>query len=256
MTWLRQWLAAWLSKRERATPQGATPPPEDCPAFVLCIPDDHPPLDDTPDHPADFGLKTCWLAVKTEEPERVLTLLKAQDVRRANWQNGIHVAYWASRKKYQENIYVPFISPSVRGWVFVVGVPPLEAAHLPTTQHFEALTAPLVAHFPEVQAFGSYRVVDYVAWAKAVDGQWLRCFAYADGEILQNEGAQTAEERQLGLIELHGLEFAEGEFEAWIDCDGSDEFMPLKLAGLWSINPDDLPEMDIAPGVGWVGRIF
>ena len=58
MTWLRQWLAAWLSKRERAAPQGATPPPEDCPAFVLCIPDDHPPLDDTPDHPADFGLKT------------------------------------------------------------------------------------------------------------------------------------------------------------------------------------------------------
>ena len=98
MTWLRQWLAAWLSKRERAAPDA-------CPAFALRIPADHPPLDDTPDHPADFGLKTCWLAVKIEEPERVLTLLKAQDVRRANWQNGIHVAYWASRKKYQASAW-------------------------------------------------------------------------------------------------------------------------------------------------------
>ena len=41
MTWLRQWLAAWLSKRERAAPDA-------CPAFALRIPADHPPLDDTP----------------------------------------------------------------------------------------------------------------------------------------------------------------------------------------------------------------
>lgn len=254
MSRLRRWLAARFSGRRQAAPQGAARlPAEDA---VLRIPDGHPPLDDTPDQPLAFGLKTCWLAVKTTAPERVLALLKAQDVRRANWQSGIDMAYWAQHGQDREAVGVVFVSPPVQGWVFVVGMPPLEAAHAPTTQCFEALLASLVAGFPEVQAFASHRGVDYVAWARAVDGQWLRRFAYADGGIMQNEGAQTAEERQLGLIELHGPAFAEGEFAAWLDCGGSEECMPLQLAGWWSINPEALPGMGVAPGVGRIGRIF
>jgi hypothetical protein len=40
--------------------------------------------------------------------------------------------------------------------------------------------------FDDVQFFGSYRVSDFVTWARALNGKSVRIFAYADSEVLAN----------------------------------------------------------------------
>jgi hypothetical protein len=61
--------------------------------------------------------------------------------------------------------------------------------------------------FDDVQFFGSYRVVGFVAWARALQGRPVRVFAYADGdgEVRANIGEQTPEEAKLRIATLSGL---------------------------------------------------
>ena len=61
--------------------------------------------------------------------------------------------------------------------------------------------------FDDVQFFGSHRVVDFVAWARAVKGKPTQIFAWSgsDGAVLANIGEQTPEEAKLGFSNLSGL---------------------------------------------------
>jgi hypothetical protein len=56
-------------------------------------------------------------------------------------------------------------------------------------------------------SLSSYRVCDFVAWARAVKGKPIRIFAYfgSEGEVLANVGDQTAEEAKLKFANLSGL---------------------------------------------------
>ena len=70
---------------------------------------------------------------------------------------------------------------------------------------FNVLFSRLMKRFDDVQFFGSYRVVDFVAWARARNGKSVRVFAYADGEVFANAGEQTPEEAKLRFANLTGL---------------------------------------------------
>jgi hypothetical protein len=59
--------------------------------------------------------------------------------------------------------------------------------------------------FDDVQFFGSYCVVDFVAGARAQSGEPKRTFAYAAGEVHANFGEQTPEEAKLRFANLEGL---------------------------------------------------
>ena len=199
--------------------------------------------------PESFGYKIAWLAVRTDDPEKVLSVLAdVRDIQRANWQSGIAWAYRAGATGGDNFV---FVSPPVNGWVFVVGVPYLEKPEF--NRPIERILQLLLPVFPEVQYFGSDRRVGYVAWAKIHNGQWLRRFAVADGTVFFNDGAFTEEERQLGLVELQDCDFGDN-FEEWLESGADDEETVLRLAGLWSINPEDLPEMGLPPSVGWLVR--
>ena len=65
----------------------------------------------------------------------------------------------------------------------------------------------LMARFDDVQFFGSHRVCDFVAWARAVKGKPIRMFSYlgSEGEVLANLGEQTEEEAKLKFANLSGL---------------------------------------------------
>ena len=52
--------------------------------------------------------------------------------------------------------------------------------------------------FDDVQFFGSHRGVDFVAWARALNGKPVRIFAFAD-EVMANFGKQTPEEAKLAF---------------------------------------------------------
>ena len=207
-----------------------------------------PEIHTQPDQPLSFGFKTNWLAVKSDSPEAVLEKLPLQNIQPANWQSSFQIMEAAD---YQSSLQPVFVSPCIRGWVFVVSHLALPCLH--PEQPFNMLTEPLLDRFKEVQYFGSYRVTDYLAWAKAEDGKWIRRFETSDSCILENFGGQTAAEKSLNLVYVESEEeFERNEvFEKWIAAQ--DEETPAQLAGLWSINPLELENMDLPSSTGYLG---
>lgn len=104
---------------------------------------------------------------------------------------------------------------------------------MPTLEQPEAFNQfmnPLLQTFPKVQYFLSYRVVDYVAWAIAENGQWLRRFSYGDGRLIDCFGQQTTAEKSLKLLDIRSENdlLDEAIFNTWLESH--DEDTPLKLA--------------------------
>ena len=206
-----------------------------------------------PDVPQAFGFKTQWLAVKTTSPQAVLALLPLHNIQPANWQSGLNAVAQAD---YRSDTQPVVITPAVNGWVFVVcsmSIPALDTDS--GWQQLNAFTAPLLKQFGEVQYFGSYRVTNYVAWAKAEKGQWIRRFAWSDGQITELYGQQTDAEKMLKLPDIRSNEDLADErlFEQWLAS--FDEETPHKLAGFWGIDPEKLPKMGLLPSTGWLADV-
>jgi hypothetical protein len=83
----------------------------------------------------------------------------------------------------------------------------------------------------EVQYFATYRVGELHRWARAVDGEVTRLFTYVGetGEVELWFGEPDAAEREIGLPAT--------EDDGLIMVSEKDV---LKLAGAWSVNPDEL----------------
>jgi hypothetical protein len=239
-------------------------------------------FDQTPDKPQPFGFKVNWLALKTSDPLAVVDALDLKETTPANWESGLAVVY-----EYDPWI---FVSPPVGGLVLAVGVslpyPTLETQH-DIGRKFDAMFLRLMSRFTDVQFYGSHRVVDFVAWARAIDGRPVRIFAYAGGGdcVLTNIGEQTPEEAKLRFANLTGLSPLEANDELFRLAEeqraeqdrlvasglsrreaiartrqvGPKSFPGerdvVDLAGMWSINPMDLPEQDHLVSVGWAARL-
>lgn len=241
-------------------------------------------FDTTPDQSESFGYKVSWFAIKAEDPAAVLDTLGIADATPANWKSGL-AAMYTSRPK--ADVWT-FVSPPVDGWIFILSpwlpYPSLETEHA-IGQKFEALFSQLMQRFEDVQFFGSYRVVGFVAWARALKGKPIRMFSYADGDVMQNDGKQTPEEAQLGFADLSGFSASDageeifrigeardeeedslvasglsrGDARAKILQKGRDpipdEADVVELAALWSIDPTQLPRQDDPPGAGFAFRL-
>ncbi len=159
--------------------------------------------DATPDAPVSFGYKVSWLAIRSQDAAAVISAMGLKDTHPTNWATGMSAAYEQSK--------AVFVAPALGGWTFVVGrdLPALDQGDIqgdPLGQHaFGHLFARLIRQFPEVQFFGSYRVVDYVAWARARGGKVERAFSFADGTVYANFGKQSTEEHALGFIDTTGM---------------------------------------------------
>lgn len=221
-------------------------------------------FDPTPDLPEPFGYKVSWFAVSAADPTLVLDALGLGPGFPANWKTGIAAAYRG--RTSADNTQWLFVSPPVKGWVFVVGCglpyPVFDATHQHNGagQKFEKAFTLLTTHFSEVQFFGSYRVVDFVSWARAQKGRAARMFAYGDGEVFANVGDQTSEEASLGFPNLNGLpprDATERLFSLEDALSGEADLRAfpsesdvLKLAALWSLAPDQFPYADSSLGCG------
>lgn len=200
---------------------------------------------DTPDE--GFGLKIFWLVIRSEDSEKILACLPPEhERRRINWDKGLDYAY-----RHRGHV---FVSPPIQGWTFIVGwgIPELSPHGRAA---FDRFVAPFLQTFADVQYYGSYRVVDYVAWGRAEGGTWQRLFAYCPNtDLLYSEGAQTDTEQALGLIDIRSLDellaSSEEDHDHWLES--LDEETPLRLAGQWSIDPDTLPDIPAEPALGWL----
>lgn len=213
-----------------------------------------PDFDQTPDTPEDFAYKVNWFAVRTSDPVAVANALSLGEGWRANWASGIAAAYGNSPGG-DKRAWI-FVSPAVKGWVFVVGyrlpypVMHTEDRHRGIGGKFDLLLGKLSSRFSEVQFFGSYRVVDFVAWAKMIQGKEARIFAYADGQVLANVGSQTREEARLRFVNLSGLSPGDASARIFSVNQLPSEEDVTKIAAAWSIDPSRLSEVGESPGVG------
>jgi len=241
-------------------------------------------FDQAPDRPQSFGYKVSWFAVRASDTAAVIGALEIKDAVPANWASGLAAA--------NPDTFSPdgnrwlFIAPPINGWVLAVGswLPyPTAETHHDIGAKFDTMFAVLMRRFDEVQFFGSHRVSDYCAWARAINGEPVRIFAYG-GEVLMNLGDQTPEEAKLGLPDLSGLSLSDAEDklftvaeeldaeqerlvasglsqdEAYERVYGDRHAFPtdedvVALAALWSIDPTRLSEGDHAPGLGLVVRL-
>jgi len=247
-------------------------------------------FDQTPDTPQQFGYKVSWFAVKAPDPASVLHALKLAEATPSNWASGLAVVYSRSR---ESDPWV-FVAPPVSGWVLAVSTswPYPVAGEAPSQteyqydigRKFDVLFSRLIKRFDDVQFFGSHRVSGFVTWARALNGEPVRIFAYAD-EVMANVGEQTAEEARLGLANLSGLSPSDASdrmFEIANEQDAeverliagglsrrealarlhqdSRDAIPNEtdvtdLAAFWSINPAEALDQDDPTDLGLAVRL-
>ncbi len=199
-----------------------------------------------PDLPVKFGYKCQWLVLKSEETQAVVTELRLRRVAPANWTMGIDGAY--SNKI--------FVSPVLGQWVLAIGRKLPDAGD---THHPDKMTPMLIELskiFQEVQYFGTHRMVEYHAWAKARQGEIVRAYAYLGetGTTLWNKGDKTTEEVELGLsfVDETSHEAQDESYWEQEDLRFPDEEDVLAIARRWSVDPL-FENNQYEPGVGVLG---
>jgi hypothetical protein len=241
-----------------------------------------PSFDQTPDKPKGFGFKVLWFAIKALDSASVLDALELGEAAPADWASGLAAVYG-------DDGWV-FASPPISGWILVIGsrLPyPTIDTHDDSGKRFDVLFSRLMQRFDDVQFFGSHRVSDFVAWARAVKGNPTRIFAWSgsEGAVLANIGEQTREEAKLGFANLTGLSPSDaadkifrvaGEQQHEADAlvasglsrrealarvrqNGRRGFPSetdvVELAALWSLDPSRLEDQDHPIGLGLAARL-
>lgn len=169
------------------------------------------------------GPKLRWLAFRIERSEDLVERLPLRRAERCDQAQGL------VRARAQG---MAFVLPPARGWVLLV------SAHEISLESIVSLSVRLGA---ELQSFSIDSATGSYGWARVRDGRLERAHAVAQGEILQDQGEPSLEERELGLVRT-----AEREARP-VDRD-----RVLALAARWSVNPVALSERELPPG--WIGE--
>lgn len=184
-----------------------------------------PARGDSNDAPIGFGYKMCWIAVPSRDTHAVAQAISARQAENCSWQDGIGRAY---------ELEGVFVTPPIDGWTLAAGALP-EAGQPEFIPFLETLSR----RFGQAFYFGTHRIVEYQAWARAERGAIRRAFAYLGerGEFLLNLGERTAEEIEIEV----GVEDLEG---------APDEEAVLSMAAQWVLDPRELDGHTEANGPG------
>ncbi len=198
-------------------------------------------VNETPSAPIAFGNKIRWLAIKTDDTENVVQhfTVPGKKAYKTNAEHGIYGAFAG-------NLYV--MSP-IQNWVLVVGVD----IDLRSVVGYDKLMEMSRLH-GEAQFFGSFRGANYSAWARFVDGEAIRVYEVADGEVYLDMGDMTDLEESLVAVELAGAQ--DEEERNWIQGKGkllsiSSEENVSRMAAHWSIDPQTLENYPVV-GLGTI----
>ena len=206
---------------------------------------------ETPDQPKPFGYRMSWLAIKTTDTAAVLNVLALYDAVPANWNSGIGTVY---DDRLSDN-YV-FVSPPVKGWTLVAGVPlPHPVGHA-FTDKLSPLLLLLSQSFGDVQYFASFPIIDFFAWTRVYKGRVVRAFVIGDDGVIWDRGRLTPEEKALGLkcFDLRGIKGRKGDAGGAIVLYPTEEQV-LRIASAWSCNPLQIDKLQINDGIGFVARV-
>jgi hypothetical protein len=211
--------------------------------FLPVSPKIAPPV---PDLPIGFGYNCAWLAIRSGSVLEVALALRLSRTEAANWAGGLERAQAGEM----------FVSPVVSGWVLAISSRLPEASQPPSRQGLTRWLTQLSQRFGEAEYFGSNRVVECQAWARARQGQLMRAYAYLSksGATLWNVGPKTPEELALGLNffdETSPEASAEGYWQR-SDLRYPNEKDVLAIARRWSVDTS-FSGGPYSPGVGVAG---
>lgn len=207
-------------------------------------------FEDSADQPKPFGREMSWIAIRSSDTAAVLAALELTGARPANWNSGVGTIYDADLS----DAYV-FVSPPVKGWTYVAGVPLPHPVGRGFADKLTPLLASLSKDFKDVQYFASFPIIDFFGWARIEAGRWVRAFAVAEEGVVWNRGRLTREERSLGLklFEVRGIKNRKGDAGGPILLHPTEEQV-LRVAAGWGLNPARLNDDDAEPGTGYVAR--
>lgn len=188
-----------------------------------------------------FNHPNRWLAVRSGNPQLVQAALALNNPTPCSWEEGLSAAHE----------HKLFISPAIRGWVFVMG------SNLPEpgddVDKCYRFLMDLSRKLGHVQYFSVNRAVNHHSWAQVELGTVIRAYAWA-GRTLWNQGAVTRAETDLSL-----KCFAYGDGEERVDFGRPDpasvntERLPL-LAARWSIDPTSIDARMLKESQGIAGK--
>lgn len=205
---------------------------------------------ETPDQPKPFGYRMSWLAVKSADTAGVIDALGIEGAAPANWNSGIGTIY----DDRLSDTYV-FVSPPVKGWTFVAGVPLPHPVGPSFIDKLTPLLLRLSERFTDVQYFASFPIIDLFGWARVHKGKLVRAFVIGESGVILDRGRLTAEEKELGLklFDLRGIKGRKGDAGGAIVLYPTEEQV-LRLASGWSINPLLIDKMKADAAAGFIGK--
>lgn len=210
---------------------------------------------DTPDAPKPFGYRMSWFAVKSVDTAAVMQamgLVAASDKAvPANWNSGIGTIY----DNGLSDSYV-FVSPPVKGWTFVAGVPLPHPIGPTFSDKLTPLLLQLGQSFPDVQYFASFPIIDLFGWARVHKGKLIRAFVIGEDGVVLDRGRLTPEEKALGLklFDLRGIKGRKGDAGGAIVLYPTEEQV-LRLARVWSCSPLLLDKIKMDKSTGFIARV-
>lgn len=189
-----------------------------------------------------FNLPTRWLAVRGAHPAAVQAALGLNNPLPCSWEEGLAAT----------NEHKLFISPSIRGWVLVMGSNlPEPGDDVDKCFRFVMNLSRKLGH---VQYFSLNRAVNHHTWVQVEHGVVLRAYSWA-GRTQWNQGVMTRAEVDLRL-KCH--DYDEGEER--IDFGRPDpaalntERLPL-LAARWSLDPTSIDPRMLKENQGIAGQL-
>jgi len=207
-------------------------------------PDNNVVLDVVPDEPCAFGRSMAWLAIRSANRDAVIEALGVIDPIPCNWNSGIGSVY-------DEELGVAhvFITPPVKGWTFVVGLPLPHPVGSGFVDKCTPMLVDLGGRFREVQYFFSYPLIDFYAWARVRGQRISRAFATTDEGVIWKKGRTSKEENAIGLkaFELRGVRGRQGDAGGEMILHPTEDHV-MQLAARWSLDPTQL-ESQSAPAV-------
>lgn len=199
------------------------------------------------DVPIDFGYKSIWVAVKTNQKSRLAEIINLKQIRNANWESGLEMAY-------NEGV---FITPLIGEWTLITGWGLPKGDSPENIAGLEDLLNTLSAEFGEAQFFGTHRIVEFQSWMKSINGKMVRVYTYVGEsmETIKVLGIPTKVEVGLKLFNSLSEEAQNEDYFEREDLIYADEELVMKIAEHWSINPSKLSERkDIKEELGFAGK--